>query len=51
MSAYRMTQVYVLDKPAGLLEETDAGYRFAYAPTYLASGRQFGYAFEEFFAA
>ena len=35
MSAYRSARVYVLDEWAGVLEETDAGYRFAYVPTYL----------------
>ena len=35
--AYRKAQVFVSDKYAGLLEETDAGYSFAYDPAYLSA--------------
>ncbi|MBR6088330.1 MAG: HipA N-terminal domain-containing protein [Anaerolineaceae bacterium] len=35
--AYRKAFVYVCDQYAGLLEETDAGYSFAYEKKYLAS--------------
>ena len=35
--AYRKAFVYVCDQYAGLLEETDAGYSFAYDQKYLAS--------------
>ena len=34
---YRKAQVFVNNTYAGLLEETDAGYSFAYAPTYLSA--------------
>lgn len=35
--AYRKAFVYVCNQYAGLLEETDAGYSFAYDKNYLAS--------------
>ncbi len=35
--AYRKALVYVCSQYAGLLEETDAGYLFAYDKNYLAS--------------
>ena len=35
--AYRKAFVYVCNEYAGLLEETDAGYSFAYDKNYLAS--------------
>ena len=35
--AYRKAPVYVCNQYAGLLEETDAGYSFAYDKNYLAS--------------
>ena len=35
--AYRKAFVYVCNQYAGLLEETDAGYSFAYDQKYLAS--------------
>lgn len=35
--AYRKAFVYVCNQYAGLLEETDAGYSFAYDKYYLAS--------------
>ena len=35
--AYRKAFVYVCDQYAGLLEETDAGYSFAYDQNYLMS--------------
>lgn len=35
--AYRKAFVYVCNQYAGLLEETDAGYSFAYDKKYLAS--------------
>ena len=34
--AYRQAFVYVCDRYAGLLEETDAGYSFKYDPAYLS---------------
>lgn len=37
MSEYRTAQVYVRDKLAGLLRETDEGYSFAYDKDYLLS--------------
>ena len=37
--AYRKASVYVSNQYAGLLEETDAGYSFAYDKNYLASER------------
>jgi len=36
--AYRKAFVYVCNQYAGLLEETDAGYSFAYDKKYLSSG-------------
>jgi serine/threonine-protein kinase HipA len=35
MSAYRKASVYVRDRFAGFLSETDSGYRFAYDAEYL----------------
>lgn len=35
MSAYRKASVYVRDRFAGFLSETDSGYRFAYDAAYL----------------
>ncbi len=35
MSAYRKASVYVRDRFAGFLSETDSGYRFAYDVEYL----------------
>lgn len=35
--AYRKAFIYVCNQYAGLLEETDAGYSFAYDKNYLAS--------------
>ena len=35
MSAYRKATVYVRDRLAGFLSETDNGYRFAYDAEYL----------------
>ncbi len=35
MSAYRKAAVYVRDRFAGFLSETDSGYRFAYHADYL----------------
>ena len=37
MNVLRQTGVYVRDRYAGLIQETDEGYLFAYDPTYLAS--------------
>ncbi|MBS1945965.1 MAG: HipA N-terminal domain-containing protein [Bacteroidetes bacterium] len=34
-AAYRRATVWVDDREAGLLEETDRGYRFTYHPAYL----------------
>ncbi len=36
MNTFRKAFVYVRDRYAGLLEETDEGYRFQYDPDYLA---------------
>lgn len=36
MSAFRKAAVYVRDRLAGTLSETDSGYRFAYDGAYLA---------------
>ena len=36
MSTFRKAFVYIRDSYAGLLEETDEGYRFQYDPDYLA---------------
>ena len=36
--AYRAAEVWVQDKKAGLLRETDSGYAFAYDESYLRSG-------------
>lgn len=38
MSTFRKAFVYIRDSYAGLLEETDEGYRFQYDPDYLACG-------------
>ena len=38
MSTFRKAFVYIRDSYAGLLEETDEGYRFQYDPNYLACG-------------
>ena len=38
MSTFRKAFVYIRDSYAGLLEETDEGYRFQYGPDYLACG-------------
>ena len=38
MSTFRKAFVYIRDSYAGLLEETDEGYRFQYDPDYLARG-------------
>lgn len=38
MSTFRKAFVYIRDSYAGLLEETDEGYRFQYDPGYLACG-------------
>ena len=38
MSPFRKAFVYIRDSYAGLLEETDEGYRFQYDPDYLACG-------------
>ena len=38
MSTFRKAFVYIKDSYAGLLEETDEGYRFQYDPDYLACG-------------
>ena len=35
MSAYRKASVYVRDRLAGFLFETDSGYRFVYDAAYL----------------
>lgn len=35
MSIYRTARVYVREKTAGFLKETDDGYEFTYAPSYL----------------
>jgi serine/threonine-protein kinase HipA len=35
--SYRKARIYVQDHFAGILEETDQGYRFTYEPDYLAS--------------
>ncbi len=37
MNVLRQTGVYVRDRFAGLVQETDEGYRFSYDPTYLAA--------------
>lgn len=37
MSAFREASVYVRDRFAGVLSETDGGYRFEYDADYLAS--------------
>ena len=37
MSEYRTAQIFVRDKLAGLLRETDEGYSFAYDTNYLSS--------------
>lgn len=37
MSEYRTAQIFVRDKLAGLLRETDEGYSFAYDTDYLFS--------------
>ena len=37
MSEYRTAQIFVRDKLAGLLRETDEGYSFAYDTDYLSS--------------
>jgi len=37
MSVYRTAQIFVRDKLAGLLRETDEGYSFAYDTDYLSS--------------
>ena len=38
MITFRKAFVYIRDSYAGLLEETDEGYRFQYDPDYLACG-------------
>jgi len=40
MSSYRKAHVHFSGKPAGIIEETPAGYRFSYDPDYLSNGRQ-----------
>ena len=35
MSVYRKASVYMYDRPAGILSETDSGYRFEYLPEHL----------------
>ena len=37
MSEYRTAQIFVRDKLAGILRETDEGYSFAYEKDYLLS--------------
>ena len=37
MNVLRQAGVYVRDRFAGLIQETDEGYRFTYDPAYLAS--------------
>ena len=37
MSEYRTAQIFVRDKLAGILRETDEGYSFAYDTAYLSS--------------
>ena len=37
MNVLRQTGVYVRDRFAGLIQETDEGYRFSYDPAYLAA--------------
>ena len=37
MSEYRTARIFVRDKLAGLLRETDEGYSFAYDTNYLSS--------------
>ena len=36
MNVLRQASVYVRDRFAGLIQETDEGYRFTYDPAYLA---------------
>ncbi|MBQ1771633.1 MAG: HipA N-terminal domain-containing protein [Clostridia bacterium] len=36
MNGFRKAAVFVRDRCAGILAETDAGYRFEYDPSYLA---------------
>lgn len=38
-NVYRKAQVFVQNEFAGVLEEFDGGYRFAYDPSYLASAK------------
>ena len=38
MAAFRKAYIYVRDQYAGLLEESDEGYRFQYDLDYLSSG-------------
>lgn len=39
MTLVRSLRVYYQDKDAGLLEETDEGYRFTYNPDWVAEGQ------------
>lgn len=39
MNVLRQAGVYVRDRFAGLIQETDEGYRFTYDPAYLAAER------------
>ena len=39
MNVLRQAGVYVRDSFAGLIQETDEGYRFTYDPAYLATER------------
>ena len=39
MNVLRQAGVYVRDRFAGLIQETDEGYRFIYDPAYLASDK------------